>query len=54
MENPKYYFKYEGSKAVVYKIDHYWGTTLVATFTFGVDAKEYVGFKNDTDQNKGS
>ena len=50
MENPKYYFTYKGSIAVVYKRDSYWGTMPVATFTFGVDAKEYVGFKNDTDQ----
>ena len=54
MENPKYYFKYEGSRAVVYKRDSYWGNMPVASFVFGTDAKEYIEFKNDINQNKGS
>jgi hypothetical protein len=45
----KYYFKYEGTSAKVYcKSD--WGVRWVATFSFGIDAEEYVKFKNKNDQ----
>ena len=40
----KYYFRYEGTSAKVYKKSE----VLIASFKYGIDAKEYVEFKNET------
>lgn len=48
MEKMKYYFKYVGNKACVYKKSDMWGEMLVASFKHGIDAEEYVEFKNKT------
>jgi hypothetical protein len=43
----KYYFKYEGATANVYRRSKVYGDMLVAKFCFGIDAKEYVDLKNE-------
>lgn len=42
-----YYFKYEGNSAKVYKKSGQWGDLFISEFKYGVDAEEYVKFKND-------
>lgn len=43
----KYYFRYEGQTANVYHYSKQWEQEfLVAKFTFGKDAQEYVDMKN--------
>jgi hypothetical protein len=44
----KYYFRYEGTSAKVYKKSEKRGEVLIASFKYGIDAKEYVEFKNET------
>jgi hypothetical protein len=43
----KFYFKYEGSVANVYQRSEVYGDSFVASFKFGIDAKEYVNWKNE-------
>lgn len=47
----KYYFKYEGSTANVYCRSEMYGDIFVASFKFGIDAREYVDWKNDSWKN---
>ena len=44
----KYIFVYEGNSAIVYNRTKY-GLLKIATFLKGVDALEYVKYKNDQD-----
>lgn len=43
-----YTFEYAHGKAIVYRNSETWGKQEVARFSFGVDAQEYVNFKNTT------
>jgi hypothetical protein len=50
MLRPKYFFRYRakgtGKEAVIYNRTHEWGLMEVGAFRHGIDAQEYVDFKN--------